>query len=462
MNIRLRGIVNRTCFTKGNRQWMRLFIFLAIAGVELVILVSFYDKREQNVRNNFESQYLEFVQGWTSFDAKSSTANESDIFSKLPLLHGDKLKDFKDNLLSQRKFASRRNYDSVMLPMIQSSCSQFNFSFASPVLEPNFDDREKVFLLILIMSGVGKRSFKDRRNAIRRTWLRNITLNSKKLKHVFLLGRSDDPEIELETRREALYYNDVLVLNCSDNYENLIIKVFSGFRWAFLQVKPQFILKADDDVYIRLPLLTTWLNNSTSEKFYGGRVYGDGAPVRRFEDEENANAVAKDCYPEERFPPYSAGPFYVISSSIVPSLFQSMRTWKVFPVEDAYLGVLANASNVKPVKIPGFQVDDFMTYHDNCLWASVIAAGHHFNVSHLHYINAKLREVEQLELSPIYHHCRLLQTITFIGMVVLHLALLGTLVVVVLIFRQYFRKCLVNDLYTVKAQTLISRMLALK
>lgn len=446
MNIRLRAIVNRTCFTKGKRQWMGLFIFLAIIGVELVVLANFYDKRKHNVRNNFESQYHEFVQGRT-FDAKSSTANEPDIFSKSPLLHGDKLKDFKDNLLSQRKFASRRNDDSVMLPMIQSSCSQFNFSFASPVLEPNFDDREEVFLLTLIMSGVGKRSFKDRRNAIRRTWLRNITLNFKKLKHVFLLGRSDDPEIELETRREALYYNDILVLNSTDNYENLIIKVFSGFRWAFLQVKPQFILKADDDVYIRLPLLTKWLNESTSENFYGGRVYGDGAPVRRFEDEENANAVAKDCYPEERFPPYSAGPFYVISSSVVPSLFRSMRTRKVFPVEDAYLGVLANASNVNPVKIPGFQVHDNMIYHDNCLWASVIAAGHHFNVSHLYYVNAKLREVEQLELSPIYNYCRLHQTITFMAMVVLHLAFLGTvLVAFVLIFRQYLRKCHVNDL----------------
>ena len=403
MNIRLRAIVNRTCFAKGKTQWMWLFILLAFIAVELVILGSFYDKRERNVRNNFESQYHEFVQG-------------------------------------------RRNDDSIMLPMIQSSCSQFNFSFASPVLEPNFDDREKVFLLTLIMSGVGKRSFKDRRNAIRRTWLRNITLNSKQLKHVFLLGRSDDPEIELETRREALYYNDILVLNSTDNYENLIIKVFSGFRWAFLQVKPQFILKADDDVYIRLPLLTKWLNESTGENFYGGRVYGDGAPVRRFEDEENANAVAKDCYPEERFPPYSAGPFYVISTSIVPSLFRSMRRWKVFPVEDAYLGVLANAINVKPVKIPGFQVNDNITYHNNCLWASVIAAGHHFDVSHLHYVNAKLREVEQLELSPIYNYCRLHQTITFMEMVVLHLALLGTvLVAVVLIFRQYLRQCHVND-----------------
>ena len=120
------------------------------------------------------------------------------------------------------------------------------------------------------------------------------------------------PEIELETRREALYYNDILVLNSTDKYDNLIIKVFSGFHRAFLQVKPQFILKADDDVYLRLPLLTTWLNKSASENFYGGRVYGDGAPFRRFEDKQNANAVAKDCYPEERFPPSSAGPFYIL------------------------------------------------------------------------------------------------------------------------------------------------------
>ena len=133
------------------------------------------------------------------------------------------------------------------------------------------------------------------------------------------------------------------------------------------------------------------------------------ALVRRFADKQNANAVARDCYPEKRFPHYSAGPFYAISSCILLSLFQSMRTWQVFPVEDAYLGVVAKANNVKPVTIPEFQVDEVMIYHDNCLWASVIAAGHHFNVSHLHYVNAKVWEVEQLGLSPIYHHCRLLQ-----------------------------------------------------
>ena len=335
----------------------------------------------------------------------------------------------------------------ILLPMTRSSCSQFNFSFASPILEPRFSGLENnLFLLVLIISGVGKTSFLDQRNAIRNTWLMNArNINSMKWKHVFLLGTSNDPAIDLEIQREANFHNDVLVLNATDNYLNLIIKVFSGFRWAFMKIKPRFILKADDDVYIRIPHLISWLSKSENDKlFYGGYLYKDGAKVRRRNGKELGNSVALDCYPEERFPPYSAGPFYVISSMAIPALFQGMRKRRVFPVEDAYMGLLANTSKIKPVTIPGFQLDDNITYHENCLWASKIAFGHHFDSTHLYYLRTKLLEIEELQLSQHFRVCMLHQLVITICMVLsyftLLLSVLVALVFSIIVFLPYFTK----------------------
>ena len=451
MELCRRNMIVRTHHAKRKGLLLRFFTLIVIIGLALFILASTdIPKRDKN----YNLEYHHFVQAKALFNSDSTNENEVNrsSYARSHWVNNDKSRDFNNNLFTRKTFTSQVN-ESIVLPIIQSSCSQFNFSIALPVLEPNFSHREKdLFLLILIMSGVGKTSFLDQRNAIRRTWLKSAGI-SKKWKHVFLLGRSNNPKIDSEIKREALFHNDILMFNSTDNYQNLITKVFSGFRWAFMQVKTRFILKADDDVYIRIPHLISWLNESGSDCFYGGHVYRSGAQVRRFSDPKLGmeNAVNLDCYAEKSFPPYSAGPFYVISSNIVPSLFQSMRKWKVFPVEDAYIGVLANAGDVKPVKIPGFRVDhNNNTYHHNCLWASSIAIGHRFNAHHLHYLQSKLQETEELKLSRIYYLCLLHEIIMCIWIVALHLALLVTVIVVVLytvvIFRPYFRKLYGNYL----------------
>lgn len=141
----------------------------------------------------------------------------------------------------------------MLLPNIYSTCSQFNFSFSSAILEPDLsDEASNSFLFIVIMSGIGEEAFLEKRNASRSTWLKHGNRPSLRTwRHVFLLGRSRDQEVQVdaEIRRKAALHNDILLFSSVDNYDNLIIKVLSGFRWAYARTKPRFILKADDDVY---------------------------------------------------------------------------------------------------------------------------------------------------------------------------------------------------------------------
>ena len=408
------------------------------------MLASFYIPKRNNKGRNYSRHYDQFIYGKDNLNLDGNASNKNGT-GGISWIHSNKSRNINDNLFASASNTSQIK-DSIVLPMIRSSCSQFNFSFATPIEEPRSSDLENnLFLLVLIISGVGRTSFLDQRNAIRSTWLMNArNINSLKWKHVFLLGTSNDPAIDLEVQREAHFNNDILVLNSTDNYLNLIIKVLSGFRWAYMQIKPRFILKADDDVYIRIPHLITWLSKSENGKFfYGGYVYKDGAEVRR-NSTELENTLSLDCYPEERFPPYSAGPFYVISSMALPALFQVMRRRRVFPVEDAYMGLLANKSKIKPVTIPGFQLNDNVTYHKNCFLASKIAFGHHFDSAHLYYLRTKLLEIEELQLSQNFNVCRLHQLVMTLCMVLLYLVLLLSVIVALvfsfIMFLPYFTK----------------------
>ena len=282
---------------------------------------------------------------------------------------------------------------------IRTQCSQLKFSFVSHITQPHFNDRHTdLFLLVLITSGV-RTSYVTRRNRVRDTWSNEVNHPaSKDWKRVFLLGRTQ----ALEIQHEASLFNDILILNMTDSYDNLVIKVFSGLLWSIVHINPRFILKADDDVYVRIPYLISWLENYGSDKLYGGHVIPDGARVNRSVTWKNR--VLKDCLSEDVYPPYCSGPFYVISSNILPSVLESVRKWTAFPAEDAYLGILARENGIKPVSITGFDLRKLEDY-GTCNWASAIALGHRFNLFKLHYVEKKLQETSRLPSD--YYKCLL-------------------------------------------------------
>ena len=278
---------------------------------------------------------------------------------------------------------------------IRTQCSQLTFSFVSHITQPHFDERNtELFLLVLITSGV-RTSYVSRRNRVRDTWGNEANHPaSKDWKRIFVLGRTQTIEIQ----QEAAVFNDILVLNMTDSYRNLVIKVLSGLLWSIGNLNPRFILKADDDVYVRVPYLISWLEKYGSDQFYGGSVIPHGKRLNKWK-----NRVLKDCFAEDFYPPYCSGAFYVVSSNILPSLFESVRKWTAFPVEDAYLGILARENGIKPVSITGFNFKKLIKNYGTCNWVSAIALGHRFDLLQLRYVEKKLRETSRL--ASDYYKC---------------------------------------------------------
>ena len=318
------------------------------------------------------------------------------------------LKVLSDDVRNKRQANS-----SIMVSDVYSSCTQFNFSFPSVVMEPSLSGLESdLFMFVLVISGVNNRFFTEKRDAIRSTWLKQTSANIW-WRHAFVLGsaKNGDGSSENEIKREAELYNDILQFSSIDSYKNLVMKVLSAFRWVVThrQLNPSFILKTDDDVYIRLPHLMLWLSNFGKSQFYGGYMTRGafylkdlGALVERF---SGPNIVSFDCYPEPRFPRYPSGAFYVLSSDAMFSLLQNMRRWKVFPVEDAYLGVLASDIGLKPVDIPGFFIRNRHLSFHMCTWNCLLALGHKYSSSDFYYIESKFLETDKLNISTNFCWC---------------------------------------------------------
>ena len=353
-----------------------LCLFALLACIQVAVLVAFYPYFHQY------SSYKDktFVRHLTR---KTHSGQKSNFTSSL------QTNKSVDVLQNSTRYSSFKD--------IRTQCSQLTFSFVSHITQPHFDERNtELFLLVLITSGVGT-SYATRRNFIRDTWGNEANPPaSKNWKRIFVLGMTKAIEIQ----QEAAVFNDILVLNMTDSYKNLVIKVLSGLAWSISNLNPRFILKADDDVYVRVPYLISWLEKYGSDQFYGGTVI----PHEKRRSNRSKNRVLKDCFAEDFYPPYCAGSFYVVSSNILPSLFESVRKWTAIPVEDAYLGILARENGIKPVSITGFKrKKKLIEKYGACNWASAIALGHGLDLLQLGYVEKKLRETSRL--ASDYYKC---------------------------------------------------------
>ena len=326
---------------------------------------------------------------------------------------------------------------------VRSQCSQLTFSFASHVTQPTFHtNNTSIFLLVLITSGVGK-LYSERRNSVRNTWGdKSIKSGQRNWERVFVIGKALSAEHSEEIRQEAAFFEDILVLNMTDSYKNLVIKILSELLWSLIHVNPRFILKADDDVYVHVPGLLSWLdnyanNNYAGDKLYGGFVIGDGE-VRR--GEKRKNRVARDCLAKDFYPPYCTGAFYVLSTDILPSLFKAVERRPAFPVEDAYMGILAQEIGLQPVDIPGFYFRKKVTDYGRCDFASAIAVGHNLGLVEFSFVAKNLEQTKQLPKS--YYKCFLMYEWVGFIFLLIFLIILVFLMVIFVKFLSHLRRIL--------------------
>eukprot|EP01112_Ceratiomyxa_fruticulosa_P005289 TRINITY_DN158_c0_g1_i6.p1 TRINITY_DN158_c0_g1~~TRINITY_DN158_c0_g1_i6.p1 ORF type:complete len:665 (+),score=116.27 TRINITY_DN158_c0_g1_i6:195-2189(+) len=153
----------------------------------------------------------------------------------------------------------------------------------------------------------------DNRITIRETWLNYLkdTIWDGEMTFKFVLGETSNTTLYQEALLENDKYGDLLFVPVYDTYRNLALKTMAVMRWAVESYDFDYILKIDDDSFIRLDKLMQILECSPKSRFYHGMSHGQYKPLR---DPSNKWYVSYEDYPgPDPGPVLIAGPGYVLS-----------------------------------------------------------------------------------------------------------------------------------------------------
>ncbi|NXX72580.1 B3GT4 galactosyltransferase, partial [Spizella passerina] len=108
------------------------------------------------------------------------------------------------------------------------------------------------------------------------------------------LGTPGDPREQRELLAESRQHGDILQGDFADSYANLTRKTLLLLRWArACCAAAPFLLKADDDVFVNVPAVATYLATwrGAPARLYLGRVHWSVAPNR---DPRSRHYVAEE------------------------------------------------------------------------------------------------------------------------------------------------------------------------
>lgn len=200
-------------------------------------------------------------------------------------------------------------------------------------------------LLILVTSAPGN---SEPRQVIRSTWAAREGPAPPQWQAVFLVGQTADAGAAREIQREQQAFGDLLVGNYLDAYRNLTLKVMHGLKWAAERCRPRYVLKTDDDCFVNTAWLPAFLqeHNRVRAGLYAGSLFS--REKRQVIREPSSKwYVSRQDYRPEEYPPYASGIGYLLSLDAAQRLLGAAERVRPIPVEDAYVGILAEEAGIR-------------------------------------------------------------------------------------------------------------------
>ncbi|XP_046556658.1 LOW QUALITY PROTEIN: beta-1,3-galactosyltransferase 6-like [Haliotis rubra] len=188
------------------------------------------------------------------------------------------------------------------------------------------------------------------RHAIRETWLHDLP---KDVAAYFVIGTKQlSKDVEDRLMRENMLRKDLLLLKYhEESYLALSKKLLTSLEWIHEHVDFKFLLKVDDDSFVRLDALLKELKFKDEEKLYWGFFDGRAHVKQRGKWKEQEWVLC------DRYLPYALGGGYVVSSDLVHFVASNANYLKTFISEDVSLGVWLAPVNVNRLHDPRFDTE---------------------------------------------------------------------------------------------------------
>ncbi|XP_060085425.1 beta-1,3-galactosyltransferase brn-like [Ylistrum balloti] len=253
----------------------------------------------------------------------------------------------------------------------------YPYSYLKPI--PNIcGSSNEIFLLFMIKSA--PRNF-DQRKAIRETWTNTMYVRKHIIRHVFLLAKTSNYDVNNRLSIEKEMHQDILEMTYVDNYYNNTYKTIGGINWCVKYCsKAKFVMLVDDDFYIATDYLLAYLHGLPQNMYsslYAGHVWNT-YPQRCLHQKWY---MSFEDYPFDRYPPFLSAGAIIMSMDVVKRLQIGIQYTKMFKFDDVFIAIVAYKLNIKPVHHPGVRVGEAVLYHED--FTTVLASHGYRNANDL-------------------------------------------------------------------------------
>jgi hypothetical protein len=239
-------------------------------------------------------------------------------------------------------------------------------------------------LLIINYSAAG--NF-EQRAAIRETWGNTTAFPGFLL--VFIIGQTTHRHVAKRVADESNLYNDLVQTTYVDSWWNLTMKHMAMLDFVN-QSCPNipFVAKTDDDIYLSMPKVLGFVASIRKERHQIFCTLLLHSTVNR--DITSKYYVPRESYDKDFYPSYCNGPFYIMTSDVIPQLFQATLMTRYMEntddglvtgivaenegIERTQVAVMGDLRNPSPRSLRDRLVSDYGVYHIDAptirqLWA---------------------------------------------------------------------------------------------
>ena len=260
-------------------------------------------------------------------------------------------------------------------------------------------------LAVLVLTG---RDYKDRRQAIRRTWGnghsnvyfvigKHCPYRPDQRKPYVCEPKNPNAKIDANynTQQERLTVKlkkepNVVMVDMIDVYRHLATKLHLGYRWVFENTSAKYVLKIDDDSFARVDSISHWLLSRSAPPKYemlAGK-FGIGVRVTRW------GKWAEKKYKPDKYPPWPSGSGHIVSRPVRQFLFEHRVSWVSYLGDDTSRVIWMDKVKAD-MKVTLTTSKHFITHSGDCHDKSKFVIGHDISM-------AKLRQC--YNTMDEYHH----------------------------------------------------------
>lgn len=180
------------------------------------------------------------------------------------------------------------------------------------------------------------------RMAVRKSWMQYNLVKSANVVTRFFLAVHGRKEVNVELMKEAEYFGDIVMVPYMDNYDLVVLKTIAICEYGVRSAAAKYIMKCDDDTFVRVDAVMKEVNRQSGRSFYIGNINYYHKPLRH-----GKWAVTYEEWPEEAYPPYANGPGYIVSSDIAEYIVSKFEEHKLrlFKMEDVSMGMWVEKFN---------------------------------------------------------------------------------------------------------------------